>query len=245
MTFYNYNNTSDREFIRNNVNLIDYAERLGLLNSKSSSSLRGVSVFDPAKNTTCTAYRYDNAKQWFYDHKVEKGGDVVTLSAVVEFDGDHTKAYRKFREDFPELRENKKVLKKNKKFTLSKEAIEMNKEFTRSNDSILDYYEEMFKQFSTDLDNMKSGEYIIPMDSYDPLCNTDLLEKYTLSKNGVVFTNLENKNFYAKYCIDNGYNSKYIKQGKSFTERFNEVFLEDRPDFYKDRKEHKTALIKL
>lgn len=109
MSYYNYNNTSDREYIRNNVPLIDYAESLGLIENKSSTSWRGKSIFDPGENTTCTAFGYDKAKQWFYDHKVGKGGDVITLSAIVKHGGDFTQTYKEFREDFPELGENKKV----------------------------------------------------------------------------------------------------------------------------------------
>lgn len=67
---------------RNNV--LDVARSLGLdFHSAGSSEYRGLSVFAPNVNTTCTSI--DTLKNVWYDHKECRGGKALELVAVVKY----------------------------------------------------------------------------------------------------------------------------------------------------------------
>lgn len=70
--------------IQERFDVLDVARSLGLdFHSAGSSEYRGLSVFAPNVNTTCTSI--DTLKNVWYDHKECRGGKALELVAVVKY----------------------------------------------------------------------------------------------------------------------------------------------------------------
>ena len=70
--------------------IIDTARRLGLELFKSGSEYRTYSIFEPGHNQTATIL--SPARNYFWDFKASRGGDVIDLVAVVKFNGNKGEA---------------------------------------------------------------------------------------------------------------------------------------------------------
>ena len=79
------------EEIKNSFKIADIArDLLNLELHPDGINFRGLSVYKPHHNDTCTLYNVN--ENYFYDYKEQKSGDVIDLVAIVKF-GDESRVY--------------------------------------------------------------------------------------------------------------------------------------------------------
>ncbi|MEG1619856.1 MAG: phage/plasmid primase, P4 family [Eubacterium sp.] len=88
--------------IKSRINCIEYAQMAGL--SVKRSGERTTSIAGGSNKTACILY-----EDWFYDFKLDQGGDVIDLCALLKHDGDKREAIMELAEltgAKPEMSEN-------------------------------------------------------------------------------------------------------------------------------------------